>query len=368
VNILQINSSFGWGGREMYPLILSKKLSQKGHKVRIITNPKTHIESKAKELGLVVTAIRIKGYFNPRATLLLRKIIHQERIDVIHLHFSKDIWWVIPALYFSPLPVILTKHIESRVSKKDILHRLINGRLDGVIAVSEMIKKNFLKTTSVKESKVATIYCGLDLERYHPEKEKNGVAEFRLDSLAKVVGIVGRLCPGKGQEDFLKAAKLILKVSPETTFMIVGEDIGAPGYKNHLKDLSQRLGISEKIIFAGHRDDVPEMLSLFDVFAFTSQAESFGLTLIEAMAMEKAVVAFDAGAVREIMEDGLSGILVPLGDISALAEAILSLLNDSERCREFGARGRKIVQEKFNIDVAVAKTEEVYTECRRREF
>ncbi|MEK7813281.1 MAG: glycosyltransferase, partial [Candidatus Desantisbacteria bacterium] len=300
MNILQINSSFGWGGREMYPLILAKKLSQKGHKVRLITNPETHIERKAIELGLPVTTIRIKGYFNLQATLLLKNIIREERIDVIHLHFSKDTWWVIPALCFSPLPVvILTKHVESRVNKKDIPHRLINGRLNKVIAVSEMIRRNFLKTTALKTSKVITIYCGLDLEMYHPKiyKERNVSLEFGFDSATKVVGIVGRLCPGKGQEDFLKAAKLILKVSPKTVFMVVGDDIGAPGYRNYLKDLAQRLEISEKIIFTGHRDNIPEMLSLFDVFAFTSYAESFGLTLIEAMAMEKPVVAFDAGAV-----------------------------------------------------------------------
>lgn len=350
----------------MYPLILSKKLSQKGHKVRLITNPKTHIEKEARETGLSVTTIKIKGYFNPQATLSLRKIIREEKIDVVHLHFSKDTWWVIPALYFSPLPVVLlTKHLESGVSKKDVLHRLLNRRLDRVIAVSKMVKKNLLNTTSLKEPEVVTIYCGLDMERYHPKiyKERKVLTEFRLDSETRVVGIVGRLCPGKGQEDFLKAAKLILKVSPETVFMIVGDEIGAPGYKNLLKDLAQGLEISEKIIFAGHRDNIPEMLSLFDVFAFTSHAESFGLTLIEAMAMEKPVVAFDAGAVREIMEDGTSGILVPLGDIPSLAEAIVSLLDDNERCRRFGARGREIVQEKFSMDVAIAKTEEIYAEC-----
>ncbi|MEK7274500.1 MAG: glycosyltransferase, partial [Candidatus Desantisbacteria bacterium] len=81
--------------------------------------------------------------------------------------------------------------------------------------------------------------------------------------------------------------------------------------------------------------------------------------------MEKPVVAFDAGAVREIMENGDSGILVPSGDIPALAEAIVLLLNDSVKCRRFGERGRKIVEEKFSLDAAIVKTEKVYAECLR---
>ena len=88
-----------------------------------------------------------------------------------------------------------------------------------VIAVSELIKRNFLKTNVLKESKVVTIYCGLDLERYRPKISQGLGSSFGLDSKTKVVGIVGRLCPGKGQEDFLKIAERILKVSPETAFM-----------------------------------------------------------------------------------------------------------------------------------------------------
>lgn len=366
MNVLQVSSSLGWGGREMYPLVLAEGLSQRGHKIIVIANPKSRMAKRARKAKLPTITMGIKGYFNPKAIFLLKRVILKEKVDIIHVHFSKDLWWVVPSVWLScrNLGLVLTKHLESGINKKGLLHRLLYARLDKVIAISGVVRRNLLKSTSLKDSQLVTLYYGLDLKRYDPERftGKTVRAELGLGSETKIVGIVGRLSPRKGQEEFLKAAKIILESHPEVIFLIVGEDFGSSGYKEHLRRLAQGMGILGRVIFTGQRDDIPDVMASLDIFVFTSYAEAFGLVLIEAMAMKRPVVAFDAGAIREIVEEAKSGLLVPLQDVSSLARAIDSLLENSQRCRELGERGREIVDEKFDLSLAMAKTEKLYEE------
>jgi glycosyltransferase involved in cell wall biosynthesis len=145
-----------------------------------------------------------------------------------------------------------------------------------------------------------------------------------------IVGIAGRLQQAKGQEDFLRAAALVARRHPQTRFLVVGGAVlGWEGnFPDQLSELAAKLGLSERVHFAGHQDDVYPWLDAMDVVVHASFYESFGLALVEAMALGKPLVATAAGGPTEIVEDGLSGLLVPAGDHVTLADAIQRILGD----------------------------------------
>ncbi|MEW6606230.1 MAG: glycosyltransferase family 4 protein [bacterium] len=366
LNILQISSSLGWGGREMYPITLSQKLLERGHNLNLIAHPEGNILKRAVPAKIPTIPMNIHKYIDIKSIFTLSRIIKRENIEIIHSHFATDLWIIVPAAILSGInpAVILTRHMKSHRNKKDIGHRLIYNYVSKVIANSELVKECLLESHPLTQDKIPVIYYGLDLTKYDPGRY-NGMQikqEFNIDNKTKVVGIVGRLDPGKGQEYFLQSAKLILNSYPEIILLIVGEDIGAEGYKNYLINLAQELGISEKVIFTGQRDDIPEVMAALDVFVFTSKAEAFGLVLIEAMAMCKPIVGFRTGAIEEIVEDGINGILIPFGDVTALADKILDLLMDTQKAMNMGKEGRRITEEKFDLDQAGTQTIKLYEE------
>jgi len=366
-NILQISFSLGWGGREMFPITLSQKLLARGHNLKLIAHPKGMLFKQANLLQIPTIPLQTHKYIDMKAIFSLSNIICRENIQIIHSHFAQDLWLIVPAAILSSQKpkIIFTRHMKSHYNKKDIFHKFIYKYVDKVIAISELVKECLLDSHPLPANKIITIYHGLDLTRYNLMKYdgKKIKEEFKIENKTKIVGIVGRLNPGKGQEYFLQTAKLVLDCYSEVIFLIVGEDIGAKGYKDYLINLSKELGIPDKVIFTGHRDDIPEVMASLDVFVLTSIEEAFGLVVIEAMAMSTPVVAFDSGAIREIITTPESGILVPLNNIHKLADEIISLLKNPSKAKEIGKEGRKIVVERFNLDLNITQTERVYEEA-----
>lgn len=350
----------------MYPITLSQKLIEKGHNLKLIAHPEGNLLKKAIQVGIPTIPVNIHKYIDILAIWTLAGIIRREKTQIIHVHFATDLWIIVPAAILSKInpKVILTRHMKSHRRKKDILHRLIYNYVSKVIAISELVKECLLESHPLSEDKIPIIYYGLDLVKYdYTRYDGKGIKkEFNIAPRTKVVGIVGRLNPGKGQDEFLQAAKLIINAEPEVIFLMVGEDIGAKGYKDYLVSLSKELGLEEKVIFTGHRDDIPEIMAAMDVFVLTSKAEAFGLVLIEAMALAKPIVGYRSGAIEEIVKDGVSGILVPFGEINTLSEAVISLLIDQDRADKMGRQGRRLVEERFDLDLAISQTIKLYEE------
>jgi glycosyltransferase involved in cell wall biosynthesis len=156
----------------------------------------------------------------------------------------------------------------------------------------------------------------------------------------------------------------VLKARDDVKFLIVGDDPGPAGeFRNQLQEMVESLGLEQKVIFLGWCKDIPGVMAQLDGVVHASTApEPFGLVVIEAMAMGKPVIATNAGGIPEIVEDGQTGLLIPLKDSTAMAEAILKLLNDDPLALRFGQAGRKRVEEHFDIRSNVAKVEKVYRE------
>jgi glycosyltransferase involved in cell wall biosynthesis len=235
---------------------------------------------------------------------------------------------------------------------------------DRTIAISKAVAR------PLSDSHAPVIYNGLDLEEFDPcsidgtaFREELGVTRDTL-----LVGIVGRVRPWKGQQFFLEAASQVGQHLPRIRFLIVGDTIfpAREDYISELKELAQHHGTADKVVFTGHRSDVPRVLAAMDILAHCSEAEPFGRVLIEGMAMAKPIVAFADGAVPEIVVDGETGLLVPPGDAAALARGIERLLHDESLRRAMGRRGRARVESMFTAEEMARRVEAVYDELLSR--
>jgi glycosyltransferase involved in cell wall biosynthesis len=174
-----------------------------------------------------------------------------------------------------------------------------------------------------------------------------------------VVGIIANLRPCKGLRGFLKAAALVLQSYPQTTFLIVGRD---DGLKVELQLLAKELHISDSIIFTGERDDIPEILSMFDILVSSSLTEGLSNAILEGMALGKPVIATNVGGTPELVVHEQTGLLVSPGNPGYLAEAVIRLLGGCELRNRLGSAGLKRVEMLFCLERMVNQTETFYEE------
>lgn len=184
------------------------------------------------------------------------------------------------------------------------------------------------------------------------------------------VGLVGRISPWKGQHVFIQAAALMAKRFPKTRFSIIGSALfGESEYEKEVRLMPGQLGIADKVEFAGFRKDVEQAIAELDLLVHAStKGEPFGQVIIEGMAAGKPVIATNGGGVPEIVEDGRTGILVPMGDAAAMAEAICQVLCDPVRAEEMGARARERVTDYFTLERTARRVEAVYARVLQQEF
>jgi glycosyltransferase involved in cell wall biosynthesis len=206
-------------------------------------------------------------------------------------------------------------------------------------------------------SKVRIIQNGVAPEefRFAPIAERStGVARsLGLEHDDLVVGIIAVMRPEKDHETFLRAARLVASRVPKARFLLVGR---GPLLAQVIR-MADQLGISDKVIFTGMRDDVPEILPVLDVFTLTSTTECFPMSILEAMAAGKPTVCTAVGGIPEIVDHGSTGYLVPSSDPVSLADRIVELLDDPERMREMGKAGRARVEAEFSLARSVRGAE-----------
>jgi glycosyltransferase involved in cell wall biosynthesis len=223
-----------------------------------------------------------------------------------------------------------------------------------IITVSEEVRRTLLNAPnfagavfakSFKE-RVSTVHDGLD------RKMVGSQSLERSSGIGTAVGLVGRISPWKGQDVFIKAASIVSRSHPEIEFRIIGGALfGDLHYEHSLRGLTCELGLTKVVSFTGFVDDVPEQVGALDVLVHASTiGEPFGQVIIEGMAAGKPVIASDGGATREVVLDGVTGLLTPLGDEKLLAEAIVRLMQDSSLRNRLGHAGLQRVKDMFLIE------------------
>jgi len=300
-----------------------------------------------------------------RTVARLRRLIKNEQIDVVHSFLpNTNIISSITKL-FTPSMKLITSKISLMEYKKKrpflkLIDRLFSNVPDLVFYNAEAVRDDVLKYEHPSPNKFRLIYNGVDVETIHSRSlQPVKKSQFGIPDTAPVIGTVGSLVHFKGHADLLDAAKCVLEKHPDTYFVFVGRDRGA---RADLEAKALKLGIADNVRFTGGRSDIPELLGMFDVFAFPSHEEGCPNALIEAMAAARPIVATSAGGNSEVMIDKETGLLVPPGASEEMAEKILFLLEHPDTAQNLAQNAHTRATDNYTIQRMVNEMTAMYRE------
>ena len=314
-----------------------------------------------RENGIEVRILGIPSYHNPLNIIRLSGLLKKEKPDIVHTHgyFASVIGRL--AAKKAGLPIIIT-HVHSTYWEYKKRHLLIERCLSRytrkIVCCSEAVKNFVTGHEKIKKDKTVVIYNGVDEERFAPVQDPSPArARLGIDRESPVVGTVSSLTPHKGQGFLIQAAAKIRDTYPATRFLIVGDG----PLRRDLEEQALESDLQSSLIFTGTRRDIPDLLSLMDIFVLPSSSrEGLGIAIIEAMAMGKPTVATNIGGIPEVIQDGETGLLVPPGDSAALAKAVIELVDNPDRAKAMGKKGRNRFTQKFTRKTMLSKIENLY--------
>jgi D-inositol-3-phosphate glycosyltransferase len=341
------------GGLELSTIQLAREFNLRKANCILVVPSDSPMAAEAQKHDLQVEYVNPGfKYGDILASRRLARILRSHEIEIAVVMQSKDINIVAGAKLFYPKSkLVYYQQMQSKVNKRDVLHTWMYSKLSLWISLTKRMKQEVLEHTRVPERMIRVVPLGRDTHRFDPRRYNQSEARRRygLPQHKHIVGVIGRLDPQKGQEEFLRSLPIVLEQGHDVFYVILGEETrGEGGYRRHLVNLSYQLGVQDHVRFLPFTKDVPEFMAAIDVFALPSYSETFGLVLIEAMAMEKPVVATSTGGVPEIVEDGRDGLLVPPRDEKALAEAIVLLLEDASLRNTLSRHARRDAMRRFD--------------------
>ena len=287
------------------------------------------------------------------------------RPDVIHNHmYRAELVGTRAAIALGEIghrkPYVVSTVHSSRIRSDEDRQMLreLTPRMDQLIAVSKMMERKL-----IDEGRTATpmrlIYNGVDLSRYDEQEPCCTLPEeYGMEPGSQIVGVVARLEPEKGHPTLLEAWPQVLRSVPDAYLLIVGEG----SRREALEAQARHLRIAHRVVFTGRRDDVPAVTAALDVAVLPSYREAQGLSILEAMALSRPVVASDVGGIPEMITDGVTGLLVPPHDADALAGAITRLLLDHSLADTIARAAHDMVHDRFCIQLMVDAIEAIYDE------
>lgn len=354
MNILQILPELNIGGVETGVIDLARYLVKEGHKVVVVSNGGELVRD-LEEIDAIhyVLPVHKKSLITMlRMIPELVKIIKKEGIEIVHARSRIPAWITYFACRRTKVPFITTCHGYY----SEHLFSRIMGWAKLVICVSNAVCRHMIEDFSVPYERVRLIHRGVDLERFQflPPEERS--QDFK-------VGVIGRLSRIKGIEYFLMALAKVRIEIPEIKAVIVGE--GKQSYKEELFTLTKQLGLSDRVEFLGRRKDISDVLLRLNLLVLsTVTQEGFGRVIIEAGACGVPVLATKVGGVVDIIEDGVTGILIPPRDVVSMAENMAKILKDKDLSSKLARNARKKIERSFNLEKMAKEIISVYKEAK----
>ena len=298
--------------------------------------------------------------------LRVARFMRKNRIEVAL--FNQDIHLHLPGVLAARLthvPCICRK--AGGIGEGERIKRVVTPWVDLFVSVSKATEEDQRK--NLKTRRLVNIYEGVDLDRFQalPARAKMR-SEFGVPEGKKVVAAISRIETGKGHPEFLRMAAEVLRHDPNVVFLLVGDqDHQRRALMAQLKALSRELGISNSVIFTGWRDDIPAVMNAVDVFVHcpTTWIEGLGIACLEAMAMGLPAVVSNNGGLPDSVVDGETGFVVPVGDSSAMAGAVMKLLREDDLRRTLGLNARLRAQQMFSMSKNARRLQDVLIECAR---
>ncbi len=360
------------GGAQNHLLSLAKGLQRRGHTCDVAFFKNPSMVQQFQSAGIRLLDLSARGTFSPLLLPRLVRIVLAGRYHVVHTHLLKANVYGGLAAFLARTPVrIASKHNDERVLRNPVVattHGLLSRIDHRVVVLSDYVGRYTVEVGRVAPGRITRIYYGLPpASAATPEQGAAVRAELHIPPEAPLVGTVGRITEQKGLTYLLEAMALLRRQLPEARLLVVGDaQDGREEYRDGLLRLWKALGLEESVIFTGVRTDVPAVMQAIDLFAMASLWEGFGMVFLEAMAAARPIVATRVSAVPEVVEHGVTGLLVPPRDPEALAAAMLSLLTNRARARQMGGAGLLRLEERFAEEAMVDRIEQLYLDLWRR--
>jgi glycosyltransferase involved in cell wall biosynthesis len=347
--ILHTESSRGWGGQEVRVFAELEWMRAQGHWVALAAHPDSAIAKKALAAGILFYPLRTHKALLPFEVVRLAWWLRKNRVHVVNTHSSNDGWLAGLAARLALKPVLIrSRHIEV-----DYPNRFLSGLAfrvlpHHIITTSQRIADRLVAELKIPPARVTCLATGVDLTRFHPGVRGALREELGAPADVALVGMISVLRSWKGHTTFLEAAAILLKKLPlPVRFVITGD---GPGRDEIAGKVAQEPWAGH-VTLLGHRTDVPNILASLDVLVLPSYAhEGIPQIILQAQAMSCAVVATTIGGIPEVVEDGVTGLLVPPRDAEALAEKMMLLLNDSRLAATLGQNARARIEQGYSLD------------------
>jgi glycosyltransferase involved in cell wall biosynthesis len=302
---------------------------------------------------------RIYSIFGILKGFEFMRFLRKNKIDILMtIHFGSDVWGTIFGR-LAGVPVIISNRRDIGFWKKMRhiwAYRFINRWVDRIIVNCSASKNKVIEDENVIPGKIKVIHGAVDVRKFKPSRRKRDIRkDLGISSNKIVIGAVGNFNPIKGHKYLIEAAASIVKKSPKAHFLLVGDGLE----KQRLAYSVERLGLQNNVTFLGSRNDIPDILSIMDICVLPSLSEGLSNALIEYMVAGKPIIATQVGGNPELIEGGVSGMLIEAGKADAIEKAIIELINDKEKAKYLAKNARKKTEKDLGMRTMIGNYEEI---------
>lgn len=357
--ILHSEASRGWGGQEHRVMAELSGFQKRGHPVWLVAHPQSQVLKRAQAAGMGTRACLFDRRLLPLDALRLALWLRRERIQIVNTHSSRDGWLLGLAARFARTPLLIrSRHIDVTYPNAWVSRHAFTTFADHVLTTSQKITDHFQNIFHLADEHITTLPTGIDVTRFHPSGEKATLPVVQTPGAPPVVGMVSVLRSWKGHAVFFDAIRKLSTTGRELQFVVVGG--GAP--MENYTGMARKHGVEGLVQFAGHREDVPEVLRALSVLCIPSiKHEGVPQIGLQALACGTAVVGSDCGGIPEIIQDGTTGRIFPSGDADALAARIEETLQQAEATSRMVKAGRELVETQYSLDHMLDRLEKIYS-------
>jgi glycosyltransferase involved in cell wall biosynthesis len=345
MKILFVNNFRSRGGGEEFLRELLPGLLRKGIQVGLVCRPNTPLVEMFQDSGIDVYPLDRSGIAALTSVFKIARIIRDQRYQLVNIQRGHDIIQSLLAARISgQRPVLMyTPQVPEFIRSRFLLRRM-----DGIATISRHIRDGLTSFDPFLASRITILYYGIDLGKFKPSAVQRGWLRkrFGLTPDTKIIGTVGDLW--KNQIEFLDALAVLRQRIPDVRYAIVGMDSGSPA-ADAFKQRAAELGLTGSVLWPGRlaKDDMLSFYADIDVAVSTYRNEGFGIWILEAMAMGRPVVSFNAGGIRDSLESSPCGILVD-GGSAEMADSLSGLLGDEVRFRTMTVAAPQWVKNRFD--------------------
>lgn len=363
MNILYSVFATGWGGLEKYPLTLNDELKKEGHNVYVLTIEGTNLHKECIKRNIEVFTIPKVKKIDSLTIKLMKKILDEKKIDVVHSNTSREVYnWRLALIGKPDVKYYLTFHIGVP-NHNELLHKVLYSRVNKIIAICEYEKELMKENLPVPEEKLKRLYNGVNLDEFNADNVKS--IDFRRNTNIRedqmVFTAVGNLSSGKGIIEYIEAAKRVVDANRDVVFNWIGGDnhiVENYSLESLREDLAKD-GYSDNVRLLGYQQNIPSILLESDVFALPSHKESFGIVYIEAMSMKLPVIGCKSGGVPEIVIQDKNGYLVEPKNSEKLLEAFEKAIQNRKEFKKIGEGNRRRAME-FSMEKHIENLTAIY--------